>query len=109
VLCVVHVYTLRVTLCVIVNVFGKIIYMLGKCKCILPIIVKSKERDLGEEGCVKCLLGIMFSRVYFGRTMQDTPTQLKNVQKHTHMAIVMTNVRRKKEDVEEGNGATGLV
>jgi len=28
---------LGLTLGVSVNVFGKIIYMLGKCKCILPI------------------------------------------------------------------------
>jgi hypothetical protein len=34
----VRVYRLGLTLCVSVNVFGKIIYMLGKCKCILPII-----------------------------------------------------------------------
>jgi hypothetical protein len=31
------VYRLGLTLCVSVNVFGKIIYMLGKCRCILPI------------------------------------------------------------------------
>ncbi len=31
------VYRLGLTLCVSVNVFGKIIYLLGKCKCILPI------------------------------------------------------------------------
>jgi len=31
------VYRLGLTLGVSVNVFGKIIYMLGKCKCILPI------------------------------------------------------------------------
>jgi hypothetical protein len=34
---VVHVYILGLTLRVSVNVFGEIIYMLGKCKCILPI------------------------------------------------------------------------
>jgi hypothetical protein len=34
---VVRVYRLGLTLCVNVNVFGKIIYMLGKCKCILFI------------------------------------------------------------------------
>jgi hypothetical protein len=35
---VVRVCRLGLTLCVSVNVFGKIIYTLGKCKCILPII-----------------------------------------------------------------------
>jgi hypothetical protein len=34
---VVSVYRLGLTLCVSVNVFGKFIYTLGKCKCILPI------------------------------------------------------------------------